>query len=495
MYIHKTMKSFVTSVILSVMCLAASAAADGDIQVRNVSVTSGDGKVSVGMDLDMDALTLPRNRQMFVTPYLEGKGGERVMLPTVLVNGRNMQYVYERTGLPRKLRAEYSDLAQVVARKNGTCQTVSYLAAVTLEPWMRRGKSEVRLSVDTCGCGIELGNGHSDPLASLDLNPAGKMYLAFVTPPVTELPVVAHEGKARVQFEVDSVTLHAEPYRCRNGQRIDNRQQLQVIDDSVRYALGDPNVEIAAISVCGYASPESPYAHNDYLATHRSKSLATYLAQRYQLPEERCTFCAVPENWEEFRQMAQDAQDITPGQRADLLALIDHPVYGPADYDAKERELKTSPRFARLYREKILPQWFPLLRCTKFVINTRLRPMPDEQLAQIIKTKPQMMSLNQMFRVARFYPEGSEEFNATIRTALRFYADDPVANTNAAVAALKAGHLDEAEALLRKAGDQPEAENARGVLATYRGDYDTAVAHFTKAGTLPEAQKNKALLE
>ncbi len=489
------MKSFVTSVILSFVCLAAAAVTDNGIRVHNVAVTSGDGQVSVSMDMNMDSLTLPRNRQMFVTPYLEGKGGQRVMLPTVLVNGRNMQYVYERTGLPRKLRSEYSDLAQVVMRKNGARQTVSYLAAVQLEPWMRRGKSEVRLSVDTCGCGVELGNGHSDPLGSIDLNPVGRMHLAFVTPPVTELPVVAHEGRARVQFEVDSVTLHAEPYRCRNGQRIDNRQQLRMIDDSVRYALSNPNVEIAAISVCGYASPESPYIHNDYLATGRSKSLASYLAQRYQLPQERCTFSAVPENWEEFRQMVVDAQDITDEQRADLLALIDSPAYGPADYDARERELKTSPRFARLYKTRILPQWFPLLRCTKFVINTRLRPMKDEQLAEIIKTCPEMMSLNQMFRVARLYPEGSQEFNATIQTALRFYADDPIANTNAAIAALKAGQYDEAGALLQKAGNMPEAENARGVLAAYRGDYDTAIRHFQAAGSLPEAQRNKALLE
>lgn len=487
-------KLFVATIILGLASMMAYAHEEA-ITARNVALTAGEGQVSVSMDLVLDALSLPRNRQVFVTPYLEGKSGERLALPSILVNGRNMQYVYERTGLPRKLRAEYAQLAQVVVRKNGTRQSVPYLAAVSQESWMRRGKATLRLSVDTCGCGLDLGRGDTDPLATMDMNPVSRMYLAFVTPPVTELPVVAHEGKARVQFEVDSVTLHAEPYKCRNGQRIDNRQQLKVIDDSVRYALSDPNVEIAAISVCGYASPESPYMHNDYLATNRSKSLANYLAQRYQLPQERCTFSAVPENWEEFRQMVVDSKDITEEQRSSLLALIDKPAYGPADYDAKERELKTSPSLVRLYRSTILLQWFPLLRCTKFVINTRLRPMRDEQLAGIIKTQPQMLSLNQMFRVARLYPEGSEEFNATIQTALRFYASDPVANVNAAVAALKAGRYDEAATLLEKAGNLPEAENARGVLATHRGDYETAVRHFENAQSLPEAQKNKALVE
>ena len=300
---------------------------------------------------------------------------------------------------------------------------------------------------------------------------------------------------ARVQFEVDSITLHTSPYTCRNGQRIDNRAQLRIIDDSVSYALSDPNVEIAAISVCGYASPESPYVHNDYLATGRSRALSLYLSQRYNLPAERCTYNAVPENWEEFRQIVVDAQELSATQREALLQLIDRPVYGPSDYDAKERELKSSKQFSRLYREKILPAWFPQLRCTKFVINTRLRPMPDEKLAQIILSTPQLLSLNQMFRVARLYPEGSEAFNKTIGIALRYYADDPVANTNAAITAIKEGRLDDADSLLLKAGTLPEAENARGVLATLRGDYESALLHFAAASLLPEAQKNKEMLE
>ena len=340
-----------------------------------------------------------------------------------------------------------------------------------------------------------VGNGLSDALATMNMNPGAQMRLVYVTPPVTVQPVVAHEGMARVQFEVDSITLHTSPYTCRNGQRIDNRAQLRIIDDSVSFALSDPNVEIAAISVCGYASPESPYVHNDYLATGRSRALSLYLSQRYNLPAERCTYNAVPENWEEFRQIVVDARELSATQREALLQLIDRPVYGPSDYDAKELELKSSKLFSRLYREKILPVWFPQLRCTKFVINTRLRPMPDEKLAQIILSTPQLLSLNQMFRVARLYPEGSEAFNKTIGIALRYYADDPVANTNAAITAIKEGRLDDADSLLLKAGNLPEAENARGVLATLRGDYESALLHFAAASLLPEAQKNKEMLE
>ena len=489
-------KTLILILLAFAPCLTLLAAdGDGDITLSNVSITSDSSQVAVSMGMVLDGITMGRNRQMLVTPYMEDGKGHVQTLPTVLINGRNMHYVYRRSGLPAKIRQEYGEVKHVVARDGSKPQTYAYVASVPAQSWIRRGQVSLRLSVDRCGCGVTLGSDQSEPLAMVDMNPAPSMRLCFVTPPVTDQPVVSHEGRARVQFEVDSITLHTGPYVCRNGQRIDNREQLGIIHDSISYALSDPNVEIAAISVCGYASPESPYVHNDYLATNRSRSLSEYLGKRYSLPSEHCTYSAVPENWEEFRQQVVESADITPAQREALLQLIDRPTYGPSDYDAKEAELKTSKTFSRLYREKILPQWFPMLRCTKFVINTRLRPMPDEKLAEIIAATPQLMTLNQMFRVARLYPEGSEEFNRTIATALRYYASDPVANANAAIAAIKEGRLGEAETYLDKAGNLPEAENARGVLATYRGDYEAAVRHFDAAGILPEAQKNKALVE
>ena len=132
--------------------------------------------------------------------------------------------------------------------------------------------------------------------------------------------------------------------------------------------------------------------------------------------------------------------------------------------------------------------------------------MSDQKLAEVILTSPEKMSLNQMFRVANLYPEGSDDFNRTIGIALRYYADDPVANLNAAVAALREANepdvaqareeelLAEAERYLAKAGDTPEAENARGLLAAKRGDLDAARSHFMSAGSLPEAMRNLQLL-
>ena len=105
------------------------------------------------------------------------------------------------------------------------------------------------------------------------------------------------------------------------------------------------------------------------------------------------------------------------------------------------------------------------------------------------------MSLNQMFRVARLYPEGSPEFDRVIAIALTHYPENPVANLNSAIAAINRGDWEGAKYLLEKSGDSAEAENARGVVATNSGDFEEAKRHFKAAGNLPEALKNLKMLE
>jgi len=481
-----------TLLVLSLPLSLGAVSASGHISTSNIGFHQNGEYFQVSFDLVLDSLHLGADKQIYITPVVRGADGAEAVMPTVLVNGRNMHYAYERGSLPGGI-PDY-DVATEVRRFNGRRQRVAYFGKTPMRAWMRRNDAAMYLVTDTCGCGRSAGR-DMDAGVPLNLNPVSLMRLVYITPEVTELPVAIHEGRARVQFEVDRTELHADPYVCRNGQRIDNRGQLKIICDSVRYAIGDPNVEIASVNICGYASPESPYSHNDYLATNRSRALAEYIGQLFSLPSERCTFSAVPENWEEFRQIVAAATDITPRQRAELIELIDRTAYGPSDYDAKERTLKTDPRFAALYRSKILPEWFPQLRCTKFTISTRLRPMTDSQLADIIHRTPELMSLNQMFRVARLYPEGSDSFNEVIDIALRYYPDSPVANLNAAVAAMARGHYSSAAALLEKAGDSPEAENARGVLAVEAGDFERAAEHFHAAGNLPEANANKAMID
>lgn len=490
---------FAILVVLALGMLNASVYGLGYIDTKDVSIVKGEKSLFLKTDLVLDSLKLKSSEQVFVTPVLYGASDNRIVFPTVLVTGRGMHYAYERGTMHNlKKYTEKYDIMKEVRRNNDKPQSIEYSASVPLEPWMRMGRISVQFYYDNCGCGVFAGQ-EITGVVDTTLNPVSSMQVAYVTPRVTELPMAFHEGSARVQFEVNRTELHDSIYRCRSGQIIDNREQLKVIYDSIEYALTDPNIDITEIEIVGYASPESPYEHNKTLAMGRSKALADfigkYVNKKYSISPEVTKFDAVPENWVEFRGQVVNSSEITDQQREDLLELIDRPAFSPDDFDAKEKELKTNPKFKSLYLSKILPEWFPRLRATKFRIGTRLKPMNDERLAEVIKTSPEKMSLNQMMRVARLYPEGSDEFIKTIETALKYYPDDETANLNAAINAINRGDYGEAEIYLRKAGDSPEAINARAVVMTSKEDYDKARTLLQSVPQLPEAQKNYLLLQ
>lgn len=486
------MKRIIIASGLSLCLLPAMADGSFDVDIENAMALPSGDRMKFSADIVLDDLKLKSNRQIFLTPILEDGEGNSEVLPAALVNGRAMQIAWERGTVSAGDRYE-NGVEVAVRRRNGKPQTINYNVSVPMQKWMWGRTASVKWMIDTCGCGQYNGSVmKSDEL--LRLNPAEKMRASYMVPALAPLPVVKHEGRARVQYEVNQSVLHTGPYVCRNGQPIDNRLELKTIDDSISSALSNKNMEITKIKICGYASPEGSYVGNEKLSTDRSRSLATYIADRYRLPAGKSEYSAVAENWEGFKKLVEEDKYLTPEQRASLLELIDRPAYGPADYDAKERELKTNPKYSGIYRKIILPEWFPQLRTTKFEIQTQLKPLSDEELAQVIKTDPDKMSLNQMFRVSKLYPEGSPEFNEVMDTMLKYYPDDEAANLNAASAALKGGDLQKAETLLKKAGDSPEAWNARGILASWKGEMDEARKFFKEAGALSEASKNLEML-
>lgn len=478
--------------IIAAGMLAGGASAQvvktNSISTGNVDVHIAGNYLNVSVDFKFDSISpkLQSNHQYFITPVVT-RDSMSANLPSVLVSGRKMHISYLRGVLKNFKDIKKYDINTEMQRKNGKTQTLDYTARIPIEPWMKSKDARITFVYDSCGCGTKFGRHIGDPIK---IHRKPELVATMITPPVEPLPEEIHEGRARVQFEVDRTKLHLVPYRCKSGQLIDNREQLQMIYDSVTYALDDPKVELSMIEICGYASPESPYRHNDDLATGRSKALAEHLAEHYSLPKGSVKYSAVPENWGEFREEVEVSNEISERERRLLLELIDAPATTPEEYDRKETILKTDSRYSKLYRTKILPQWFPRLRATTFAIHTRLKPMEDEELAKVIETNPEKMSLNQMFRVARLYPEGSDKFNNVIDIALKYYPKNEIAITNAATAAIQKGDYARAKELLTKIGNTPEVYNLLGIIAAEEEAYDAAASYFEKAGDLPTAVRN-----
>ena len=140
----------------------------------------------------------------------------------------------------------------------------------------------------------------------------------------------------------------------------------------------------------------------------------------------------------------------------------------------------------------MLQDCYPALRRTDYTVDYTIRGFNVEEAKEVIKTRPQNLSLQEMFAVAQTYQPGSEEFNHVFDVAVRMYPDDPTANLNAANALLERKEAEQALRYLEKAGNSPQADNARGVALILLERYDEALPCLQRAAQagIREAEEN-----
>ena len=100
----------------------------------------------------------------------------------------------------------------------------------------------------------------------------------------------------------------------------------------------------------------------------------------------------------------------------------------------------------------------------------------------LIHSRPQNLSLNEIYLVALTYKNGSPEFIELFEKAVSLFPDDKIANLNAASAALSREDIALAEKYLKKAEiSAPEYENAVGVLYLLKATIKQAKLHLNQS--------------
>ena len=289
--------------------------------------------------------------------------------------------------------------------------------------------------------------------------------LAYIEPQAEKEKSRHLSGQAYLSFLVNKTDIRRD-YR-------NNAVELSKVEETINVVRKDPNTTITHIDIHGYASPEGSFANNKRLAEGRAQAFKDYVQQLIDLPANIFSVASTPEDWE------------------GLVSKIDHPAIldiakSDAEPDAKERLLKQ--RYPAQWKQ-LLADVFPTLRHSDYRVSYTIRPFTVEEARDIIRTKPQQLSLNEMFLVANTYAPGSKDYDDVFETAVRMYPADETANLNAAVIALRKDNLEVASRYLTKAGNSAEAQNARGVLAAKQGDYSAAEAAFGLS-TIKEAKHN-----
>lgn len=438
--------------------------ASDKIKVSNVQVAQQNNALSVSMDLNLDSLYLPSNLQLVYTPVFKTRQGD-IKMPEIVINGRRQQIMFER-GVGKK-QLNLSPEALVVRRTNKKVQTVNYSASIPLSGQVKN--YDLNMHEDLCGCGnMEEGN-------DFNLRHRRQPQAVFVRPAVEAVKVRHLDKRAYIDFPVNRIELHADYRR--------NPAQLDSIVRTINALKDDKNLEVSAINIHGYASPESPYSHNDYLAKNRAKTLTDYVRRMVALPTQLFTISSTAEDWDGLRNYLKDSN---LEHKSEILAIANDEKMDP---DAREQKIK------KLYPSEyrfMLDTWYPALRHSDYRITYKVKPFDVAEAKEIIKTKPQQLSQEEMFLVAQTYEPGSKEFNDVMEIAVRMFPENETANLNAANTRLNAGDADGAKSYLDKAGNSPEALNARGVYESLKGNDQQARHYFAlaaKAG-VKAAQEN-----
>ena len=437
----------------------------GGAEVSGVDIRKQRDSVVIRMNLNLSGMEVGRNRSIVVTPLFYAEGEEE-WLPAIEVMGRTRYLYYQRNE-----ESLYADSPYTIIKKDkNATQQVGYQVSVPYRKWMDRASLVV--AEDTCQCG-EVSKGNSILLAQADLVFTPR--LAYISPQAETRKARALSGEAYLDFPVNKTVIYPEYRR--------NTAELAKIRATIDTIRTDKDFSITRISLKGYASPEGRYAANVRLSEGRTDALKDYLMSEYGFEASLFRTNAGAENWAGLRKYV--AQSGLADKEA-ILAIID----SEEEPDAKEQRIRRE--HAASYRT-LLQDCYPALRRTDYTVDYVIRGFNVEEAKEVIKTRPQNLSLQEMFAVAQTYQPGSEEFNHVFDVAVRLYPADPIANLNAANALLERKEAAQALKFLDKAGDTPQADNARGVAMILLERYDEAERYLHRAAQAGVSEANENL--
>lgn len=454
----------------------AQTVAGSQVRIDNQSISIGNnGQVMVGMDITLPAdMKLSSNRVATLTPVLKTKDNTyNKVLPAIWVYGRTRSIVQQRE------RSVPDDAYSILRRKNGTEQTVNYSTRLPYEPWMNGAELELVAGVRGCADCQKEESSAFVTRANLERYTV-KPVVAFVSPAVEAVKNRAEEGRAFLDFPVNQTRI--DPAYRRNP------SELAKIKATVDIVKDDANTQITEIDITGYASPEGRYAANARLAQGRAEALKKYVMEEYGFRKDLFKVNSVAEDWAGLREYV--AKSDLP-RKEEILSIIDKEEN---DFDVKEGRLKALDG-GKTYAT-LLQECYPALRHSDYTVRYVVRGFNVEEAKRIIKTRPQQLSLQEMYLVTQTYEKGSNEFNEVFDVAVRMFPDDPTANINAAAIELQRGDLQRAARYLEKADAQASATlNNRGVLKLLQGGLDEAETYFKKAQSLGSAEAGANLEE
>ncbi len=424
------------------------------LHISQMSVNKGDTLITVNMTLSPKQFKLKGTDIVSLTPMMTN-GSDTVLMPGVRIAGRRAWYDEVRNG-----RDKDKSLSRA-----GKGLPVEYSATVPFDK--RFNSSNIVIKADTtniCRCNERSG---ITPVAIMDFDPFNPADLIFnyEAPADTAEKVFDLSGRANIIFKVNRTDIDWSYYS--------NQAELDTIVKTIKVVKDNPYATVERILLTGYASPEGPYSNNVRLAKGRTEVVTKYVEDHSSFPHSVYQTASVPEDWEGLRAWIADSS--IPNKEA-MIAFIDD-----KSVPIQKKNDMFMARFPQQY-PYLLKNVYPVLRHTDYKITYKVKKFYDpKEIEKVFDTNPKMLSLNELYILAKQYTPGSPEYEKVYATAAILFPESDVANLNAASAAMSLGDLQTARQFLDKVKAGPQADYARAVLAAKEGDYAKALVLFRKA--------------
>ncbi len=489
------MKKHLKYILPAILFLTATVAEaqqkvyQGNVTISPYELNQRGDSLYIGMNVDMTGLKIDSRRSLDLIPVIRIPDGKEKELPSIRICGRNRYRAYKRElALMGKEHSLLEAENYTVVRDKRNIP-VDYKYALPFEDWMKDARLD--LKEDLCGCGGATQQVSVERLAdniSLEKAVVAESYevvphVAYTRPEVEAVKQRALTGEAYLNFLVGKSNILPEFGK--------NPGELEKIRELIEGVKDDKDVNIRQISITGYASPEGSLAMNRKLSEARATALQNYLMGKYDLDKNLYKVTFGGEDWEGLVKLVE-ASDMKYKQEV-LDIIKDIPIT-----NGRETRLMAL-KGGEPYRY-MLKEMFPALRRVIVTVDYDVKAFSLEEARKVISTRPQNLSLEEMYRVANSYSPHSEEFRDVFETAVRMFPDDDIANLNASAAALSRKDTATAEKYLGKVKGKvriPEYENNIGILLLLKGDYTNAEHWLKQAESVgvKEAGENLKELE
>lgn len=484
-------------ILLFSAMLAATFAANAQrygVTVSEQRATVAGGMVNVSMKIDAEKLDIGCNGSYRLVPFI-GKDSVRVQLPEVVYSGG------ERHRFDRR-REHLSGMAVTGIYKEfpkankRTSEQVDYDVAVPYMAWMDGARVGYDLISRACDGDKTLVSEYMpeamegaryrrlpDPMLYADVvfySPEPENY----RDPFTQKMV---SGKRRsvsadlyVNFPQDVPEIL--PYYMNNA------VELHKADSLMGYIFNNDLTSGAVITITGYASPEGALWRNANLARYRSQNMHKYLSGKYDLSGIPVTANSVPVDWEGLRRAVESG---TMSYADDILNIID-------EVEGDEQRERLIARVADGIPHKwLLNNVYPRLRRTELKVDFTVRGITLEKAKEMLYSKPELLSMEEMYMVAGEYEAGTPEYAEVFAIAAKHFPGDFTANNNAAAAYLQMGDAENAYRYVVKVAHDPRAYSNVGTYYYLLGDMEQAGKYFRMAvgENIPGAAQRLKMIE